>query len=88
MWGTLIFVCPTHRAVVGLRPSFSSHVRFGQRGAPVDFLRRGFLRRVPFDDVSFDDVSFDDVSFDDVSFDDVSSDDVSSDEVMDFLRRG
>src|ERR1700722_2808689 len=23
---------------LGLRPSFSSHVRFGERGAPVDFL--------------------------------------------------
>jgi hypothetical protein len=23
------------RAIVGLRPSFSSHVRFGERGAPV-----------------------------------------------------
>src|ERR1700733_13636024 len=27
------------KAVVGLRPSFSSHVRFGERGAPVDSLR-------------------------------------------------
>jgi hypothetical protein len=27
------------RAIVGLRPSFSSHVRWGERGAPVDFLR-------------------------------------------------
>ena len=26
-------------AVVGLRPSFSSHVRFGERGAPVGSLR-------------------------------------------------
>jgi hypothetical protein len=33
------------KAVVGLRPSFSSHVRFGERGAPVDFLRQGSLRR-------------------------------------------
>jgi hypothetical protein len=29
------------KAVVGFRPSFSSHVRFGERGAPVDSLRRG-----------------------------------------------
>jgi hypothetical protein len=28
------------KAVVGLRPSFSSHVRFGERGAPVDSLRQ------------------------------------------------
>jgi hypothetical protein len=27
------------KAFVGLSPSFSSHVRFGERGAPVDFLR-------------------------------------------------
>jgi hypothetical protein len=27
------------KAIVGLRPSFSSHVRFGERGAPVDSLR-------------------------------------------------
>jgi hypothetical protein len=27
------------KAFVGLRPSFSSHLRFGERGAPVDFLR-------------------------------------------------
>jgi hypothetical protein len=26
---------PNEKAVVGLRPSFSSHVRFGERGAPV-----------------------------------------------------
>jgi hypothetical protein len=25
------------KAVVGLRPSFSAHVRFGERGAPVDY---------------------------------------------------
>jgi hypothetical protein len=25
------------KAIVGLRPSFSSHVRFGERGAPVDY---------------------------------------------------
>jgi hypothetical protein len=29
------------KAIVGLRPSFSVHVRFGERGAPVDSLRRG-----------------------------------------------
>jgi hypothetical protein len=29
------------KAIVGLRPSFSSHVRWGERGAPVDCLRRG-----------------------------------------------
>ena len=28
------------KAVVGLRPSFSSHVRWGERGAPVDSRRR------------------------------------------------
>jgi hypothetical protein len=27
------------KSVVGLRPSFSSHVRWGERGAPVDCLR-------------------------------------------------
>jgi hypothetical protein len=27
------------KSIVGLPPSFSSHVRFGERGAPVDFLR-------------------------------------------------
>jgi hypothetical protein len=27
------------KAFVGLRPSFSSHVRWGERGAPVDFLQ-------------------------------------------------
>jgi hypothetical protein len=32
----------TVKAIVGLRPSFSSHVRFGERGAPVDFLRHKF----------------------------------------------
>ena len=26
------------KAIVGLRPSFSAHVRFGERGAPVQFL--------------------------------------------------
>jgi hypothetical protein len=30
------------KAIVGLRPSFSAHVRFGERGAPVDCLRRGY----------------------------------------------
>src|ERR1700722_16122137 len=32
----------TAKAVDGLRPSFSAHVRLGERGAPVDFLRRGY----------------------------------------------
>ena len=27
------------KAIVGLRPSFSAHVRLGERGAPVDFLK-------------------------------------------------
>ena len=47
MWGTRIFVAKlifpswtallvdSMKAIVGLRPSFSSHVRFGERGAPV-----------------------------------------------------
>jgi hypothetical protein len=30
------------KAIVGLRPSFSSHVRWGERGAPVDSLRGGY----------------------------------------------
>jgi hypothetical protein len=30
------------RAIVGLRPSFSAHVRLGERGAPVDSLQRGY----------------------------------------------
>jgi hypothetical protein len=30
------------KAAVGLRPSFSSHVRLGERGAPVDSLGRGY----------------------------------------------
>jgi hypothetical protein len=30
------------KAIDGLRPSFSAHVRFGERGAPVDSLQRGY----------------------------------------------
>jgi hypothetical protein len=29
------------KAIVGLRPPFSAHVRLDERGAPVDSLRRG-----------------------------------------------
>jgi hypothetical protein len=28
------------KAIVGLRPSFSTHVRLSERGAPVDSLRK------------------------------------------------
>jgi hypothetical protein len=28
----------SQKALVGLRPSYSAHVRFGERGAPVQFL--------------------------------------------------
>jgi hypothetical protein len=33
-----VFVSADAKAFVGLRPSFSAHVRFGERGAPVLFL--------------------------------------------------
>jgi hypothetical protein len=33
-------VANSAKAIVGLRPSFSAHVRFGERGAPVDYLGR------------------------------------------------
>jgi hypothetical protein len=43
-WRPTIFatVCSGRmiRTVVGLRPSFSAHVRWGEHGAPVDSLRR------------------------------------------------
>jgi hypothetical protein len=32
------------RAIVGLRPSFSAHVRLGERGAPVDSLLRCYAK--------------------------------------------
>jgi hypothetical protein len=37
VWGTRDLLVDTQKAIEGLRPSFSSHVRFGERGAPVQF---------------------------------------------------